>query len=190
MFRLRRPDEGYLEQIRKRHQNLPLNYAEVGCSRGANPAGYVVDHYRTRLGSGPVVFARAREALRNWRMLRLGWVEPCWPDVSIEQGQLVATLARVYGLWAVNVCRIVFVVEEEGTETRFGFAYGTLQGHAECGEECFLVEWDRTDDSVWYDIRAVSRPGKWLTRLAYPLARRVQRRFGRDSQRALAEAVQ
>ncbi len=102
---------------------------------------------------------------------------------------LVGTLARVFGLWVVNVCRIVYVVDEKGPVTRYGLAYGTLRGHAEIGEERFLVEWHLADDSVWYDIRPVSKPGSFLTRLAYPLTRRLQRRFGHDSLRAMVDAV-
>jgi len=189
MFRLRKPDERYLVQVHVRYRDLPLSYAEVGCSRGIGLAGYVGDSYRIRLGSGAAVFERARQAVRDWRMLRLGWVEPCWPDASLKEGALVGTVARVFGLWTVNVCRIVFIVDEEGPVSRFGFAYGTLPGHVECGEERFLVEWRRADNSVWYDIRAISKPGGLLARLAYPLTRWLQRRFGRGSLRALAEAV-
>jgi uncharacterized protein (UPF0548 family) len=189
MFRLRKPNEARLERIRASYGDLPLSYAEIGCSRDTAPPGYVVDNYRVQLGSGPAVFERARQAVRDWRVLRLGWVEPCWPDAPVKEGTLVGTVARVFGLWTVNVSRIVYVVEEEGPVSRYGFAYGTLPGHAECGEERFVVEWRRADDSVWYDLRAVSRPGGWLTWLAYPLTRRLQRRFGRDSMRALVEAT-
>jgi uncharacterized protein (UPF0548 family) len=189
MFRLRKPHEDDLARLRERCRDLPLSYAEVGCSRAGTPAGYSVDSYRVCLGSGSATFERARMELRAWRMLRLGWVEPCWPDTEVKEGMLVGTVARVFGLWAVNVCRIVFVIEEEGPVRRYGLAYGTLPGHAETGEERFLVEWHREDDSVWYDIRAVSKPGGLLTRLAYPLTRRLQRRFGHDSLRVFAEAV-
>src|SRR5262245_46391050 len=41
---------------------------------------------------------------------------------------------------------------------RHGFASGTLPAHAESGEERFIVEWDRADGGVWYDILAFSRP--------------------------------
>ena len=190
MFRLRKPVAQYLEQLRAKCTTLPLSYAEVGCSWGAEPPGYVVDNYRIRLGTGAIVFERARQALRDWRMLRLGWLEPCWPHAPVKEGVLVGTLARVYGLWAVNICRIVSVVDDQGPVSRFGLAYGTLAGHAERGEERFLIEWLRADDSVWYDIRAVSRPGTWMTRLAYPVARRLQRRFGHDSLAALLPAVE
>jgi uncharacterized protein (UPF0548 family) len=189
MFWLRKPAPLYLEQLRERYRDLPLTYGEVGCSDGTEPAGYVVDTYRVRLGDGAAVFERAKLAINDWRPLRLGWVEPCWPDVTLKKGELVGTLARVFGLWTVNVCRIILVIEGEGRVARYGFAYGTLPGHVECGEERFLVEWRRDDDSVWYEIRAVSQPGKLLTRLAYPLTRLLQRRFGRDSLRAMSETV-
>ncbi len=51
---------------------------------------------------------------------------------------------------------------------RFGFAYGTLPDHAGSGEELFLIEWDRGEGSVWYDVLAFSRPGHILDRLGYP----------------------
>ena len=72
---------------------------------------------------------------------------------------------------------------------RRGFAYGTLPGHAESGEERFLVEWDRSDNAVWYDIVAFSRPKHPLARLGYPLTRRTQKRFARDSVAAMRRAI-
>src|SRR5262249_55066407 len=84
-----------------------------------------------------------------------------------------------------NRCRIVHVVDEP---RRFVFAYGTLPGHVESGEERFLIEW-LPDDSVWYDLRAFSRPRLWLVRLLYPLARRQQRRFARESLAAMRTTV-
>ena len=135
-------------------------------------------------------FERSRQAILNWQMFRLNWLEPCWPGQPVKEGVLVGTLARIFGLWAVNVCRVVYVVEESGVVEKFGFAYGTLPGHAECGEERFNVEWHQDDDSVWYDILAFSKPGHILTRLGYPLARRLQKRFAVDSMQAMVRAVQ
>src|SRR5262249_58341872 len=104
-------------------------------------------------------------------------------------GQVVAVIARLFGLWWLNACRIVYVVNEEERVKRFGFAYGTLPQHAESGEERFTVEWHEADDAVWYDIVAFSRPQQLLTRLAYPLVRRLQKRFARDSAAAMQRAV-
>ena len=72
---------------------------------------------------------------------------------------------------------------------KFGFAYGTLPGHVESGEERFLIEWNLADDNVWYDVLAFSKPNHILTRLGYPVARRMQKRFGRDSAAAMLKAV-
>jgi uncharacterized protein (UPF0548 family) len=89
----------------------------------------------------------------------------------------------------MNACRIVYVVEEHGKQERYGFAYGTLGEHAERGEERFLVEWEREEGTVWYDILAVSKPGL-VARLAYPYARGLQRRFARESKEAMKRAVE
>jgi uncharacterized protein (UPF0548 family) len=101
----------------------------------------------------------------------------------------VAVVARLFGLWWLNACRIVYVVDEQGPVQRFGFAYGTLPGHAESGEERFTVEWREAAGAVWYDIQAFSRPRQVLARLGYPLARRLQRRFARGSAAAMRRAV-
>ncbi len=67
---------------------------------------------------------------------------------------------------------------------RFGFAYGTLEDHAESGEERFLVEWNRENDEVWYDLLAFSRPNQFLSRTGYPFTRRAQKKFERLPQAA------
>jgi uncharacterized protein (UPF0548 family) len=95
-------------------------------------------------------------------------------------------VAGNFGLWWLNACRVVYVVEEAD---RFGFAYGTLPDHAGSGEERFLVEWDQATGLVWYDVLAFSRPRHVLARLGYPWTRRVQKRFGRDSAAAMVRAV-
>ena len=85
----------------------------------------------------------------------------------------------------LNACRIVYVRDEP---RRFSFAYGTLPDHIESGEERFTLEWQE-DDSVWYDILAFSRPNHFLARLGYPIVRRLQRRFARDSATAMKRAA-
>ena len=69
------------------------------------------------------------------------------------------------------------------------FAYGTLSGHVESGEERFTVRFDPLTQEVVYEIAAFSRPAMILTRLGYPFARRLQRRFAQSSAAALANAL-
>lgn len=177
------------EQVRRHleHQRgLPFSYEVVGATRAAGaPEGFDRDHNRERLGAGPAAFAAACHAIRGWTMFAapLAWVEP--RGVPIAEGQVVAVVAHALGLWWLNAARIVYVIDEP---RRFGFAYGTLPGHVERGEERFSVEW-LDDDTVWYDLLALSRPHYWGVRLAKPLARRLQRRFARMSKAAMRSAV-
>jgi len=181
MLFLRRPTAGTIRAFLAAQARLDLTYSAVGATTTNPPTGYVVDHTRMRLGEGEKVFATAKAALERWQQFRLGWLEAGPEDTPIKEGQVVAILARSIGLWWLNACRIVAVVNDDGPVRRFGFAYGTLPDHAGSGEERFLVEWDREDDSVWYDILAFSRPRHFLARLGYPWVRRTQKRFGRES---------
>jgi uncharacterized protein (UPF0548 family) len=189
MLFLCRPTVGTIQAFLAAQAKLNLTYAAVGATAATPPAGYAVNYTRIKLGNGEKVFAAAKAALERWQQFRLGWVEASPEDTPIRQGQVVAVLARSIGLWWLNACRIVAVVNEDGPEQRFGFAYGTLPDHAGSGEERFLVEWDRQEGSVWYDILAFSRPRHLLARLGYPWVRRVQKRFGQESAAAMRRAV-
>ncbi len=191
MFSLRKPSEAAVRRFISTQEDLPFSYENVGASReGATLRGYAVDRYRIKLGEGPEAYARAVEALRGWRQFDLGWVRLLPPHAPIEVGTTVGVLARHYGFWSLNTARIAYLVEESGEVERFGFGYGTLPGHAERGEERFGVEWNRRlDGSVYYDVFAFSRPKHPLAWPGYPFARLLQKRFRRDSTRAMVEAV-
>jgi uncharacterized protein (UPF0548 family) len=189
MPRFRRPAPATVRAFLAAQAGLALTYPAVGATRAEPPAGYAVDHTRIKLGEGEAAYRAARAALERWDQFRLGWVEAGPPGTPVREGAVVAVLARVLGLWWLNACRVVYVVDEAGPVSRFGFAYGTLPAHAESGEERFLVEWDRNDDAVWYDVLAFSRPNHPLARLGYPLTRRTQRRFARESAAAMRKAV-
>jgi uncharacterized protein (UPF0548 family) len=135
------------------------------------------------------VFLAATLAIQRWEQFRLGWVEAWSPETPIKPGEVVGVLGHVIGLWWLNACRIVYVIDEGGPVQRFGFAYGTLPGHVESGEERFLIEWDRGENSVWYDILAFSQPRHPLARLGYPFTRLMQKRFARDSVKAMLRVV-
>lgn len=153
----------------------------------ATPHGFVLDVHSVELGSGAVTFAAAREALATWRCADLGWVAAVPSDTPPREGLVVAMLVRVFGVWIANADVVDETIDGERAA---GFRYTTLAAHAECGTERFLVTWDRASDRVVYEIRAVSRPGKWWVRAGRPLVRRMQRRFARDSMRAMQRAVE
>lgn len=190
MFFLTRPARERIQGVIDSSRNALFNYAEVGQSLGPTPAGYASNHGRVRLGQGEATFNKAVEALRSWKMFDLDWVSLCWPEAEIEVGTTVAALARHFGFWSLHPARIIFLIDDDdGRTRRRGFAYGSLQGHGERGEETFIIEWRFADDSVWYDLRSFSRPGQWLTALGYPITRMAQKRFARESTRAMMKAV-
>jgi uncharacterized protein (UPF0548 family) len=185
----RRPSTDTIRDFLESQSNLGFTYAAVGATASQPPAGYTVDHTRVRLGKGEEVFTRARAALGRWDQFRLGWMEVWSPRTTIEAGDPVAIIARNLGLWWLNACRIVYIVDEEEPIGRYGYASGTLPAHAGEGEERFLVEWDQSSGEVWYDILAFSRPHGMLARLGYPVMRRVQKRFGRESAAVMQKVV-
>jgi uncharacterized protein (UPF0548 family) len=189
MFSLRKPSDDCIRHFLAGQAKFDFTYSAIGATASEPPAGYVVDHTREELGQGEAVFQAASAALRRWEQFRLGWVEARPADTPIQVGATVAAVARVNAVWSMNASRIVYVVDERAPITRFGFAYGTLPDHVESGEERFLIEWDRANDRVWYDILAFSRPRHVLARLGYPMMRRMQKRFGRDSVAAMRRAV-
>jgi uncharacterized protein (UPF0548 family) len=189
MLSLRKPSVESIRRFLTVQAKLPFSYAAVGATAQAPPAGYAVDRTRIKLGEGEQAFQAAKAALQRWQQFRLGWVEAWSPDTPIQSGEVVAVVARAVGLWWLNCCRVVYVVDDSAPIDRFGFAYGTLPGHVESGEERFLIEWDRGDNSVCYDILAFSRPHHFITRIGQLLVRRMQKRFWRDSAQAMRRAV-
>ncbi|HEY5933909.1 MAG TPA: DUF1990 domain-containing protein [Kofleriaceae bacterium] len=184
-MRLSRPDSETIRRFLDEQRALPFSYEEIGHTRyGARThRGFDVDHNRQLLGHGKELYLRAHAAIRAWKMFPEPWTA-IEPKVSIHPEQTVAVLVHAVGLWWLNAARIVYVIDEP---RRYGFAYGTLPGHAERGEERFSVEW-LADDSVWYDLYAFSRPRHLAARVAAPMTRALQRRFARDSKAAMASA--
>ena len=189
MYFLSKPDRDYIRQFLSEQGSKPFSYAHVGATRERAPNGYNVDHNRIQLGEGADIFERAKNAIRQWKMFDMPWIELCWPDTPIKTDATVAVLLSHLGFWSLNACRIVYEIDERGDCEKFGFAYGTLPEHGERGEERFTVEFHRIDQSVWYDLYAFSRPGP-AARLAYPFTRALQKRFAQESKEAMQRAMQ
>ena len=193
MISFRKPSVESLRRIVTAQSKLEFTYPSVGATQagGPAPAGYILDHTRVELGRGSAVFDRARAALERWDQFRLSWLQAFPDDTPIRRGETVIVLARAFGLWWTNAARIVYTIDEpDEPVARFGFAYGTLPGHVESGEERFLIEWDRSTDQVWFDILAFSRPRHFLTRLGRRQARAMQKRFGQQSAAAMKAIVE
>jgi uncharacterized protein (UPF0548 family) len=188
MFSLFKPSPDAIRAFLAEQNDRQFSYKQVGASRETATAGYVVDHNRVELGVGRAVFERAKNAIRQWKMFDMTWLELCWPNVPIETGATVGVVVHHLGFWSLNACRIVYAMEEGGAIEKCGFAYGTLPDHSEMGEERFTVEFHAENETVWYDIFAFSRP-RPLALLALPYSRALQKRFAEDSKKAMKRAV-
>lgn len=163
-----------------------LTYAAVGQSASPTlmtepPSGYRPLHRRARIGTGDACFVEAAASIMAWGVQEKSGFR-VHGSHNIVEG-ISVRLAIPFGPITVTApARVVYVVAEP---RRVGFAYGTLPGHPENGEEAFVVE-HLDDDSVWIDIRAFSRPANALWWLVYPVLRLTQELYTRRYLAALA----
>jgi uncharacterized protein (UPF0548 family) len=192
VFSFRKPSVDALRRILALESTLELTYDAVGATfaRTPIPAGFVIDQIRVELGRGQAAFDRAKLGLASWQQFHLGWLEAFPNGTPIRIDATVLVVARAGGTWWTNAARIVYVVDEDTTAaSRYGFAYGTLPGHVECGEERFLIEWDHATDIVWFEILAFSQPRHFLVRLNRRRARAMQKRFAVEATAAMQRYV-
>ena len=147
---------------------LPLTYSEVGATAGRLPAGYHHVQKSAAIGRGRSRFEDAADKGMRWGMLRgAGLRVEATTEVAAVGSEVIAHLGLVRA-----PCRVVYVVDEAD---RRGFAYGTLPGHAESGEERFVVRYDPTTDEVFAEVTAFSRHATWWSRLGSPITSVAQR---------------
>jgi uncharacterized protein (UPF0548 family) len=151
-------------------ESRPFTYADVGGTRDAPPPGYHQLTETVALDAG-ADFDQAVTLLMSWQVQARAGLEVKASGLTVSDGAVVA-MRLGYGPVGVSIpCRVVYIIDEPD---RHGFAYGTLPGHPEAGEELFLLE-RSADGSVSFTISAFSRPATVLTRLGGPVARAVQR---------------
>jgi uncharacterized protein (UPF0548 family) len=157
---------------------------EMTLADGALPPGYHHDHYEVSLGTGGAVYERAVEGLHTWRAHELPGISVYPPDAPVEEGgTVIVCMGKVIAIAAP--CRIVKVLNESD---RWGFAYGTLPGHPEEGEESFTIS-AAEDSSVTFGITAFSRPSDRLVRLSGPIGRAIQKKATEGYLRAMRRFV-
>jgi len=169
--------------------SAPFSYGPVGGTRDVLPVGWQHDVVKRSIGEGDAAWERAVAALRQWSQFDLSWVEPHDPTVPLAPGATFAFVSRQLGLWSLNVCRVVYTIDDEVEGVRrFGFAYGTVGSHVVKGEERFLLEY-LPSGQVQFSISKFSLPAHPVVRMAGPLARRIQRRFSEDALDRMAQEV-
>jgi uncharacterized protein (UPF0548 family) len=150
-------------------EELPLTYREVGATAsGELPAGYRHLHVEAQIGTGQQRFEQAADAVMHWGMQRGAGLRVRASSEVVELDAVV--LVRMGFLPAP--CRVVYVVDEPDMR---GFAYGTLPGHPESGEERFVVRRDPATSAVFAEVSSFSRPAAWWSKAGGPLVSVAQR---------------
>lgn len=165
--------------------SAPYNYPEVGATRHDRlPTGYRIDRYQVVAGHGRDRFDEVADLLLSWRVHQRAGLRMQVSDERVTEGAvLIATL--MLGPVPIRTrCRVIHLIDEDD---RRGFAYGTLPGHPEQGEEQFLVELTETG-TVRFRLAAFSRNASLLARLGGPISRRVQVGVNRRYLAAVADA--
>jgi uncharacterized protein (UPF0548 family) len=166
---LRRLDSVKVHELLSAARSASLTYTEVGASRDdVLPSGYHHVRMSERIGDA-VVFDRAVLGLRSWAVQE-GAGMKVLPGEPVEPDATIITVTSIGPVRLVIPCRVVAVFKDPDS---FGFAYGTLPGHPESGEESFVVE--RKNGATIFTVSAFSRPVDPLARLAGPVGRVVQR---------------
>jgi len=150
----------------------PFSYPEVGATRGDLPVGYIPLRREVHIGVGLDYFQQARTALFGWHVHRAAGPKVISSSLQVTDDTVAVVRLGVGPLALRAPLRVVYVVDEPA---RAGFAYGTLPGHPEQGEESFMITMDE-DERVRFDIVAFSKPGTRLAKTSGSLGRAVQER--------------
>ncbi|GAA4019797.1 DUF1990 domain-containing protein [Deinococcus rubellus] len=169
-------------RVLERVSRLNPTYSRLGVTLEPTPH---MEQHRVVLGSGERTFQQARAALRGWQTHQSRWLRLYPGGGPPAEGQTVLVLLCLAGWCLAFGCRIVRVLDDE---RRTGFAYGSLPGHPERGEELFLIEWHE-DDRVTFTLRAVSQPANWVYRLGRPAAELMRLLGTRQYIRAMRRAA-
>ncbi|BBX74074.1 DUF1990 family protein [Mycobacterium shinjukuense] len=149
---------------------LPLTYPEVGATAaGQLPPGYGHLSVTTQIGTGQQRFDEAGDAVMHWGMQRgAGLRVQASSDIAVVSAVVVV---RLMGFLRAP-CRVVYVIDEPDLR---GFAYGTLPGHPQSGEERFAVRRDPSTSAVYAEVSSFSRPATWWSKGGGPVVSVVQR---------------
>jgi uncharacterized protein (UPF0548 family) len=166
-----RPSATYLAELVEQLGTAPLTYSEQGQTRSESfPAGYQYQRATAVIGRGDDAWDRAKDGLLTWQCHRRAGLTVYPSDAPLDPGTVVIAAAHLGPLYLLIPCRVVYRTDEPG---RFGFAYGTLAGHPERGEEAFHVVRDEAG-TVSFEVVAFSKPADLLTKLGGPISRLAQ----------------
>jgi uncharacterized protein (UPF0548 family) len=161
----------------------PLTYPEAGQTAGPLPPGYCHPHRSARVGRGSAEFTAAARTLLTWQMHQRSGLRVAADSPWVSPGGVVVLGLGIGPLRISAPCRVIYAVDEPDCQ---GFAYGTLPGHPESGEEAFLIRLHDTG-IVTATITAFSRPASLPARAAGRAGRLLQSLVTARYLRALAQ---
>jgi uncharacterized protein (UPF0548 family) len=168
--------------VAERLRAAELTYGEVGRTAATLPSGYRHLRRTVRIGNGLETFETSANALLGWQVQLRSGLRVASSSRRAEPGAVVRLGWGAGPLRLTAPCRVVYAVD---APRRQGFAYGTLPGHPESGEEAFVVE-RHDDETVTFTVTAFSRPATWTSKAAGPAGVAVQHWITRRYLRALA----
>jgi uncharacterized protein (UPF0548 family) len=158
-----------------------LTYPEIGATADAVlPAGY--HHLRVSRSLGVCDLDAIGEFIMTWQVQDCSGVRL----VGGPERAAVGADATFRFLGQTIPCRVVEVIDEADSR---GFAYGTLPGHPETGEERFMARRESATGEVTVFITAFSNPGTWRTKALGPVGRLLQRVMTRRYLRSFDDAL-
>lgn len=152
------------DRMEARLRRASFTYDEVGATAWTVlPTGYGhLERWRNLLDTE---FESAAARLMAWRIHEAAGLRVSASDQRVAPDAVVEMSLGPRWMGVRAMCRVAYVINEPD---RIGFAYGTLPGHAERGEESFIL--DRRDGSPRFTVRAFSEPASRLARVAGPIA--------------------
>jgi len=155
-------------ELREKLRAAPVTYPAAGATATTPPTGYrFVRLYRVLERRD---FESAVKDLMSWRVHQRAGLRVAASGPLVQPGAVLEMRLGIGALALRIPCRVIYVVDEPD---RRGFAYGTLPGHPESGEELFLLQ-RQGDGQITFTITAFSRAASLSARMGGPATRWFQ----------------
>jgi uncharacterized protein (UPF0548 family) len=185
-FWLRRPNEQQLKSVLSAQSKFPVTCATFDMSDQAHaPRGFKETGGSVLLGHGQSVLDGAVQNIKHWRVHEHAGLNVTPHGTEVNESDDVMLLKKLLIGYVTVSCRVLSITQ---SRDQWGFTYGTLPHHVERGEELFMVA-RASDGAVTFTVRAMSRPGHFLTKVGAPVARLIQRTATNNYLRAMADLV-
>lgn len=128
-------------------------------------------------------YTRLEKNIFSYQVFGPEVAQPVIGDTPLKIGDTIGLTYHFLGLvrlfFASRVVNL-YLRQEFENGWHSGFAYQTLEGHPEMGEETFEIRKDYRG-AVSFRIEAWSQPNLWFVRLLTPLARAIQKSAARSA---------